>query len=148
MWLYEFFKYLAECRNVLSYCKDIDIVYVFIKIIMVIQWVMLFSPHHFLRCRMVVNMRINKHYNDRKKIINYLFPCKNRVQEHMWLLVGYEVLLHVSQTMYIMIYLTLILFHAETIFYLMCFRKICVYKEIIINQIYIIWLEKWVVITQ
>ena len=57
---------------------------------------------------------------------------QKRAQEHMWLLVGYEVLLHVSQTMYIMIYLTLILFHAETIFYLMCFRN--VYKEIIINQ--------------
>ena len=71
---------------------------------------MLFLPYHSLRYGVVVNMRINKHYNDRKIIIKYLFPCKNRVQEHMWLLVGYEVLLGVSQLMHIPINSTLIFY--------------------------------------
>ena len=55
-------------------------------------------------------MRINKHYNDRKIIIKCLFPCKKRAQEHMWLLVGYEVLLGVSELMHISINSILILY--------------------------------------
>ena len=64
---------------------------------------------------------------------------QKRVQEDMWLLVGYEVLLGVSQLMHISI-------HSTLIFFFIPIRtqqviRLCVYKEIIINQMSMIRLD-------
>ena len=73
---------------------------------------------------------------------------QKRAQEDMWLLVGYEVLLGVSQLMHISIHSTLIFFfhtYKDTAslwkFERVQAIRLCVYKEIIINQMSIIRLD-------